>query len=333
MCPHNKGSFPDMADMHHHALIPRLFKSVLLIRRVEERIAEIYHTDAIKSPVHLSIGQEAVAVGVCDALAPDDIVSNTYRCHATYLAKGGDPNAMMAELYGKKNGCAGGKAGSMHLIDIQHGVLGASAVVGTTIPVAAGYAFALKREAEKTGKQRVVAAIFGDGGTEEGCFYETINFAALHRLPILFICENNRLAIHTPIEKRWATERLCERIETFGIKTHKIEDGDIFKIREATANAVNTIRTGSGPIFLECATYRWLEHVGPANDHHENYRDLNEYKRWQQKDALKLLGDSLEVKMRQQIESEVTEIIKTAELFADQSPYPTSEELYTHVYA
>lgn len=132
-----------------NAITLRLYKSMLLIRCFEEKIAAIYHTDVIKSPVHLSIGQEAVAVGLCDILAKDDIVSNTYRCHATHIAKGGDLNKMMAELYGKKDGCAGGKAGSMHLIDMNHGIMGASAVVGTTVPVAAGYAMALKREAKK----------------------------------------------------------------------------------------------------------------------------------------------------------------------------------------
>src|SRR4029078_7138724 len=151
----------------------------------------IYHTDAVKSPVHLSVGQEAIAVGICDPLAKDDIVSNTYRCHATYIAKGGDFNEMMPELYGKATGCAGGKAGSMHLVDIKNGILGASAVVGTTIPVAAGYALAMQMQAKTTGHQRIVVSVFGDGATEEGCFSETINFAALHKLPMIFICENN----------------------------------------------------------------------------------------------------------------------------------------------
>src|SRR5437868_1428890 len=182
-------------------LIDRLYKRMSLIRRFELRLAEIYHTDAVKSPVHLSVGQEAIAVGICDPLEVDDIVSNTYRCHATYIAKGGDINEMMAELYGKVSGCAGGKAGSMHLVDIKRGIMGASAVVGTTIPVATGYALAMQAEAENTGKQRVTVSVFGDGATEEGCFHESLNFAALRKLPILYVCENNRLAIHTPIER------------------------------------------------------------------------------------------------------------------------------------
>lgn len=320
--------------MINQELTKRLYKMMLLIRRIELRIAEIYHTDAIKSPVHLSVGQESIAVGVCDPLEKDDIVSNTYRCHATYLAKGGDLRAMMAELYGKQTGCAGGKAGSMHLIDIQNGVLGASAVVGTTIPVAAGYALALQNEAKVTGRQRVVVALCGDGGTEEGCFYETINFAALRKLPILFICENNRLAIHTPLEKRWATDRLCERMETYGIKTHKIDDADVFKVRDTVANVVADIRQNKeGPFFIECATYRWLEHVGPLDDHKDDYRNMKEYQFWKDNDQIARLAKMLDDKTRSQIEKEVTHLLQDAEQYAETSPYPAAEELYAHVYA
>ncbi|OGT43684.1 MAG: acetoin dehydrogenase [Gammaproteobacteria bacterium RIFCSPHIGHO2_12_FULL_37_34] len=320
--------------MHTPELVARLYKKMSLIRRFELRLADIYHTDAIKSPVHLSVGQESVAVGVCDPLEKTDIISNTYRCHATYLAKGGDLHAMMAELYGKQTGCAGGKAGSMHLVDIKNGVLGASAVVGTTIPIAAGYALAMQREAKITGYQRVVVSMFGDGGTEEGCFYETINFAALHKLPIIFVCENNRLAIHTPIEKRWATEKLCERIATYDMKTHKIDDGDVFKIRDTIVRVINHIRKeGGGPVFLECATYRALEHVGPRDDHGDSYRDQDDYQRWQEQDQIIRLGKMLDDSTRRMIDDEVTADIQAAEAFAANSPYPEEEELYTHVYA
>ncbi len=315
-------------------LAPQLYKKMLLIRKLELRLAEIYHTDAVKSPVHLSVGQESIAVGICDPLNKDDLVSNTYRCHATYIAKGGDLREMMAELYGKSQGCAGGKAGSMHLVDMKNGVVGASAVVGTTIPIAAGLALAMKFDAKKTGKQRIVVSVFGDGGTEEGCFYETINFAALRKLPMIFVCENNRLAIHTPIERRWATEKLCERIQTYGIETHKIDDADVFKIRETISSAAEKIRnTGEGPIFIECATYRWLEHVGPFDDHKDNYRDLEEYARWKKNDQIDRLAGMLDENTRNQIQQEVTDMIKDAEIFAENSPYPAAEELYTHVYA
>src|SRR5262245_12617119 len=164
-----------------------LYRSLLRIRRVEEEIARIYPTDRIKSPVHLSIGQEAVSVGVCEALEPADVAFGTYRSHALYLAKGGDLKRMLAELYGKVTGCARGKGGSMHLIDAAHGVMGASAVVASTIPQAVGYAYALKLR----GTPAIVASFFGDGAVEEGVFHESIHFAALRRLPVLFVCENN----------------------------------------------------------------------------------------------------------------------------------------------
>ena len=222
----------------------RLYRSLRLIRRAEEEIARIYPSDKIKSPVHLSIGQEAVSVGVCDALRPDDVVAPTYRGHAAFLAKGASLRGLMAELYGKSTGVAGGKGGSMHLIDTSHNVLGASAVVGTTIPVAVGYALALKR----MGSDRVAAAFFGDGATEEGVFAESLNFASLHKLPVLFVCENNYYAIHTPITQRWATQRLCERVATYGIPAHQVDDGDVFKLRALTSKSLDAMRRGGGPV-------------------------------------------------------------------------------------
>lgn len=315
-------------------LIERLYQKMSLIRRVEQRLAEIYPTDVIKSPIHLSIGQEAIAVAVCDTLQKDDIVSNSYRCHATYIAKGGNLKSMMAELYGKKTGCAGGKAGSMHLINMQNGILGASAVVGTTIPVAAGFALALKMDRYLMDHQRVVVAFFGDGATEEGCFYETLNFVALHQLPILLVCENNRLAIHTPLEKRWATEKLCERVKTYNISAYKITDPDILMMRHQIENCVLQLRQPqAGPIFIECSTYRWLEHVGPRDDHMDEYRDDNEYFFWKKEDQIARLAAMLNVSTRQRIDDEITANIQDAEEFAKNSPYPADEELYTHVYA
>jgi pyruvate dehydrogenase E1 component alpha subunit len=240
---------------------------------------------------------------------------------------------MMAELYGKKTGCAGGKAGSMHLVDFKRGIMGASAVVGTTVPVATGYAWAMQKDAKKTGRQRVVTTLFGDGCTEEGCFYESLNFASLHKLPIIFLCENNRLAIHTPLEKRWATEQMCERVATFGIKTHKIDDADVFKVRDTMMNAIADIRNGGGPVFIECATYRWLEHVGPRDDHSLQYRDGELYQKWKDNDQIARLATMLDEATLNRIQEEVTNEIRQSEEFAENSPYPAAEELYTHVYA
>lgn len=315
--------------------VKRLYRSMLMIRRVEEYICEVYHTDAIKSPVHLSIGQESVAVGICDPLLDDDVVSNTYRCHATYIAKGGDVKQMMAELYGKSGGCAAGKAGSMHLIDMKHGIMGASAVVGTTVPVAAGYALALKREAKKTGKQRVVVAVFGDGSTEEGSFSETLHFASLHKLPIIFVCENNRLAIHSKLENRWPSESLArDRAAIYKMPVHYVPDGNVFTVRDIISGACEIIRAHeSGPVFVECATYRWMEHVGPYDDHDSGYRDLKEYENWKENDQIsrleKMLGESDAEKIKASVELELKEAIQ----FAEASPYPENSQLNVNVYA
>lgn len=314
-------------------LLPRLYHKLLLIRQFEKYLAEIYHTDAIKSPVHLSIGQEAVAVGICDALQTNDVISNTYRCHAGYIAKGGDLNTMMAELYGKATGCAGGKAGSMHLVDIPHGILGASAVVGTTVPLAAGYAWALKQEAQKTGQQRVVVCFFGDGATEEGAFYETLNFAKLHTLPILFVCENNGLAIHSRLHQRWATEDICQRVSSFGIETHQDDGRDILALRSLTESTLAKLRNAEGPQFFECKTYRWMEHVGPTDDHHEAYRDHARFEAALKNDPLTLIAAQLDDITRQRIEQQVRDEIKAADDFAKASAYPQEKDLYTHVYA
>lgn len=322
-----------MSEVFDKDLAVHLYEKMLLVRRFEEKIIELYPTDVIKSPVHLSIGQEAVAVGVCDVLNEDDLVSNTYRCHATHIVKSGNLNAMMAELYGKKTGCAGGKAGSMHLIDIDKGVLGASAVVGTTIPVAVGYAMALKKEAKKTGKQRVIVAFFGDGATEEGCFSESLNFAALHDLPIVFLCENNKLAIHNPIERRWATDKICQRVAAYGIRTERVDSGDILEIRQKASDVIDGVRSGSGPAFIECFTYRYKEHVGPCDDLGEQYRDRKEYDKWLKSDQIDRFEKIIDAKKVSEIKKRVEDVIADSVDFAEKSEFPGENELFQNAIA
>lgn len=307
----------------------RLYRMLGLIRRAEEEIARIYPSDKIKSPVHLSIGQESIAVGVCDPLRADDVVSATYRGHAAFLAKGGTLHGLMAELYGKVDGCARGKGGSMHLVDMDHFVLGTSAVVGTTIPVAAGYALALKRE----GKGRVVACFFGDGATEEGVFLETVNFASLHKLPILFVCENNGLAIHTHTHRRWATHALCDRIGTYGIPAHQVSDGDVFAIRDIAQGAYAAMRAGGGPVFVECLTYRWKEHVGPGEDYEAGYRHRADLEQWMRRDQVARLAAMLPPTERAAIDEDVEREIADAVAFAESSPFPPVDELSRDVFA
>lgn len=306
-----------------------LYRSLRYIRRVEEEIARIYPSDKIKSPVHLSIGQEAISAGVCAALRTDDVVAPTYRGHAAYLAKGGDLRRMLAELYGKDTGCARGKGGSMHLVDMQHNVLGASAVVGTTIPVAVGYALAMKRQ----GLGRVVVAFFGDGAVEEGVFYESLNFAALQRLPILFVCENNSYAIHSPLRSRWSSMRLCERVATFEIPAEQIPESDVLDIYGSAATFIGDMRTGGGPAFLECLTYRWREHVGPGEDFKAGYRAAAELEPWLQRDQLEVIGLKLTPEDRLAIDIQIESEIASAIEFAEGSPFPDPEKLWHNVYA
>ncbi len=305
-----------------------LFRELYRIRHVEQEVARVYPTDKIKSPVHLSIGQEAVSVGVCQTLRADDIVFGTYRSHALFLAKGGNLRAMIAELYGKATGCTRGKGGSMHLIDVAAGVMGTSAVVGTTIPLAVGYAYALKMR----GSGALVAAFFGDGAVDEGAFHESMNFAALKKLPVLFVCENNLYAIHSPQAARQAKSNLCERAASYGMHAEHVEYGDVFTIRDRTAAAVSAIRAGSGPRFIECMTYRWKEHVGPGDDFAAGYRTRAEAEPWYARDSLNLIGARLDPAVRARIEHEVQAEVRDAFEFAESSPFPGHEELLTDVY-
>ncbi|MGB7948689.1 MAG: thiamine pyrophosphate-dependent dehydrogenase E1 component subunit alpha [Candidatus Binatia bacterium] len=305
-----------------------LFRSLYRIRRVEEEIARIYPSDKIKSPVHLSIGQEAVSVGVCEALRPDDVVFGTYRSHAYYLAKGGDVKKMFAELYGKATGCAKGKGGSMHLVDAAHGVMGASAVVGTTIPNAVGYAYALRLQ----GSDSIVVSFFGDGATDEGVFYESLNFAALKRLPIIFVCENNFYAIHTHLLRRHKDAGLCGRVSAYGVLAEQIGDNDVLKIHERAKSAVGSLRKKeSGPFFLECLTYRWKEHVGPGEDFHLGYRSREEARPWMEGDQLLRLSALIPAPNRERIAAEVEAEIREAIAGAEQDPFPDARELLTDV--
>ena len=307
----------------------RIYRSLYLIRRVEEVVADIYPSDKIKSPVHLSIGQEAVSVGVCAALRREDVVFGTYRGHAAYLAKGGDLRGMIAELYGKASGTAKGKAGSMHLIDVSHGVMGMSAIVGTTIPHAAGYAYALQTR----GSDAVVVCFFGDGATEQGVFYETLNFATLKHLPVLFVCENNGYAIHSPIVQRQGNTEIAERAGAFGIAAERLASDDVFGVAEAAGAAIAALRRGEGPRFLEVPTYRWREHVGPGSDFAAGYRSVEEAQPWLDHDQVRRVAALLPDAVRGALEAEVERQIADAVEFAEHGPFPDPEELLTDVYA
>jgi TPP-dependent pyruvate/acetoin dehydrogenase alpha subunit len=329
-------------------MLPRLYRSLYRIRRVEEEIARVYASDVIKSPVHLSIGQEAVSVGVCEALQPSDVVFGTYRGHALYLAKGGDLRRMIAELYGKAAGCTGGKGGSMHLIDPEAGMQGASAVVGSTLPSAVGYAYALKHGnpphssptlrggTSATGRRAtmkpIVVSFFGDGATEEGVFSESLNFAVLKKLPILFVCENNQYAIHTHQRHRQGNPDICARARAHGLTAARIENNDVVALYQRAHEVIAKIRAGFGPWFLEVMTYRWSEHVGPGEDYHLGYRTEEEARPWRENDAVARLRELIDPLERARIDDAVEAEIAAAFAFAEESAFPAAEELYADVF-
>jgi TPP-dependent pyruvate/acetoin dehydrogenase alpha subunit len=307
----------------------RLYRSMYLIRRVEEEIIRLYPTDKIKSPVHLSIGQEAVSAAVCDHLEKSDVLFGTYRGHALYLAKGGDVPRMMAELYGKVDGCARGKAGSMHLVDPSVGMMGTSAVVATGISNAVGAALALKMRKSKA----IVVCFFGEGATDEGAWHESMNFASLKKLPILFVCENNFYAIYSHVKDRLAGPGLQVRSQAYGIPAELIEDHEPMKLHERAGAAVAAVRRGEGPRFLECMTYRWRDHVGPTEDRVHKYRPDAELDAKIEGDNLKIVGDLLPADQRKSIEAAEEKRVADAIAFAEASTFPEDQEVYDHVFA
>ncbi|WP_421781069.1 thiamine pyrophosphate-dependent dehydrogenase E1 component subunit alpha [Kiloniella litopenaei] len=305
------------------------YKKLRLIRRVEEKIERLYPSDKVKSPVHLSIGQEAVAVGVCSALEETDVVFSNYRGHAHYLAKGGDLNAMWAELYGKSNGGSGGIGGSMHLDCWDKGFMCTSAIVASGIPNAAGFALANLMKNDP----RLTVCFHGDGATEEGVFWETLNFASLKNLPILFICENNRYAIYSHQSARMKSDNIVERAQAFGLKAERVRGESTQDFFEATLNASEAIKNGSGPILLECMTHRWRDHVGPGEDRHLSYRDNTELDKAIAQDELTEIRNKLPKEEVREIDEAVETEIQTAIEFAENGTFPKAEELLKNVWA
>ncbi len=302
-----------------------IYRKSYLIRRVEEKIITIYHTDKIKSPVHLSIGQELASVSVCSNLTNADKVVGTYRGHALYLAKGGDPYAMVAELYGKKDGCSGGKGGSMHLADSNVGMTGTSAIVASGISNALGYAFS---QFYRGSLGEITVVFFGDGATEEGVFYECLNFAALHRLPILFVCENNFYAINSRQKNRVAKANYVDKAQAFGVPGRKVSYS-LQELLSEARNAVDYVRSGKGPFFLEIETYRWMEHVGVRDDTTLGARDTSELKYWIKNDLLISLREKLSQIQIEEINRQVNFYVEHIFELADNAPFPRDEDLYS----
>lgn len=312
-----------------------LFCSMLRIRRIEEALADRYAEQEMRCPMHLCIGQEAIAVGVCAALSSHDVVFGNHRAHGHYLARGGNLNAMIAELYGRVTGCCGGRGGSMHLIDLGVGFMGATPIVGGTVPLAVGSAWA----AALMGEPRVSVVFFGDGCFEEGVVHESLNFAALHKLPVVFVCENNEFSVYTRLTERQPDRPIYRVAEAHGVAAYAGDGNDVEAVLSIAQAAVAKARQGEGPQFIELKTYRWREHCGPSFDDDLNYRSKPEIE-----DGLKdcpIAKLLTRLKQRNVIassevsrfEAEIRQEIQEAFQFALASAKPSSKAAEERLYA
>ncbi len=314
----------------------RMLHDIMRVRLIEERIRTLYAEQEMRCPTHFSTGQEAVAVGVCAHLKREELIASAHRSHAHYLAKGGDLEAMLAELYGKATGCAGGKGGSMHLIDLSAGFLGAVPIVGSTIPIGVGAAFSSVLQ----GNPLLTVIFFGDAATEAGVFHESLNFAALHKLPVVMVCENNLYSVMSPLSVRKPKDReIVQLAQGHGVFTAQGDGNDADVVYALAGEAMEHARSGQGPAFLEFATYRWYEHCGPLDDQQLGYRRPGEFDAWKVRDPLKCYADRLRERgivsdadiavMEKAIEVE----IDAAVTFAKASQFPTRDQLATDLYA
>lgn len=307
-----------------------MFRQALRIRMVEEEIVNRYSEQEMRCPTHICIGQEAPPVGVSAHLETSDYVFSAHRSHGHYLAKGGNLAAMIAELYGRSTGCAAGKGGSQHLIDMAAGFLGSAPILASTISVGVGAAWA----AHKRGEDRVVVIYFGDGATEEGAFHEALNFAGVNRLPVVFVCENNLYSVHSPLDIRQPVHRTVRDIgPVHGVEALSGDGNDIDVAWQLGEYAVKRARSGANPVLLELFTYRWKEHCGPNEDGQLGYRDEEEIEAWRAKCPITIyeqrlseeqhLSSDKAATMREEIASEVADAFR----FAIDSPYPEVSEL------
>ncbi|MCB1134727.1 MAG: thiamine pyrophosphate-dependent dehydrogenase E1 component subunit alpha [Chlamydiia bacterium] len=283
-----KQSAPSLSHTEHRHLL--WYQQLLRIRMVEEAIADRYSEQEMRCPVHLSIGQEAVAVGVCAALAEKDEILSTHRAHAHYLAKGGNLRRMLAEIHGRETGCCRGRGGSMHLMDLAVGFMGSTPIVGGSLPVAVGYAFARKLQDDA----RVTVVFFGEGATEEGVFSECLNFAALHQLGIVFVCENNLYSVYSPLAPRQAhPNQRSAQAKAMGIEVESADGNQVDAVAAVAERAVERARSGQGPSYLEFATYRSREHCGPNLDNTLGYRTVEEAAEWEARCPLRFWEERL----------------------------------------
>ncbi len=310
-----------------------LYRSLYRIRKAEAAIIAHYPEDDMKTPMHMSMGQEAIPAGVCAALDVADQVLCSYRSHATYLARTQDTDSFFAELYGRVSGPAVGKAGSMHLALPEKGHYLSSAIVASSIPVAAGAAYANKMA--RNG--RVACTFFGDGALDEGVFWETLNVAAAMRLPLLFVCEDNGLAVHTPSQGRQGYADITRVVSTFRCAVFDVNTTDVEVVYDVTTQALQRMHQNEGPAFMRLTCYRYLEHVGIHEDFDAGYRSREEYERWRQRDPLRLQRDRLiertgSAAVVEALELDIDREITTSVRRAMAAPDPSPDLLYRGVF-
>lgn len=303
------------------------------IRAVEEEIARRYPEGKMRCPVHLSIGQEAVPAAFAESVRATDFAVSTHRGHAHYLAKGGNLEAMIAEIYGKATGCSKGKGGSMHLIDLGVNFMGTSAIVGNSIPIGVGLALS----AQLKNTDQISCIFLGDGAIEEGVFYESVNFAAVRRLPVLFICENNLYSVYSPLSVRHPQGRgIAKMVEAMGVKMAEGDGNDVLAVHRIMQNAVDRVRAGDGPCFLEFYTYRWREHCGPNYDNDIGYRTQEEFQDWQSRepiDHLERVLHEVDPAVMDEIRAGVNTEVQAAFESAENASFPAQSDAYQGVYA
>lgn len=312
-----------------------LYRDMVRIRLFEEKICELYPEQQMRCPVHLSIGQEAPPVGMCAALRKKDIIFGTHRSHGHYIAKGGAMRSLLAEIYGKSTGCSKGIGGSMHLIDLDAGLIAATPIVGSSIPVAMGAALA-----NSIRKNDIVTVLFlGDAAVEEGVFHETINIASVKKLPIIFFCENNFYSVYTHLKVRQPERRLETLVKGHAVPAVSVDGNAILEVYSAAEHAVDHVKKGNGPMFIEAITYRHREHCGVNYDNHIGYRTEAEYEEWREKCPIDRFRNALvsENTLTPTVEtallSEIKLEIEDAVRFAKESSYLDKEKLAGYEYA
>jgi TPP-dependent pyruvate/acetoin dehydrogenase alpha subunit len=316
------------------ATLRSMYVTMLTIRRFEEKAGELVRNKEIRCPTHLYIGQEAIATGVCANLKKTDWVFSTHRNHGHYIAKGCDLKSMMAECFGKATGSSGGRGGSMHISEPEIGLPGSPAILSGSIPIAVGaaLAFSLKKA------ENVSVAFFGEGAVDEGTFHESLNFASLMKLPVIFICENNLYATHMPVDACLADTEVYQKAASYAIPGFRIDGNSVIEVYESAGIAVEAARSGKGPTLLECMTYRWRGHVGPNTDVDKNLRSQEELDYWVERCPIKALDKIMTEKRmlsgqeKQQIETDIARDIENAVDFARESPYPDEKELLNNVF-